>query len=157
MERKSFAWIWAGVGLAAVAVLVVSGLSRRPQADFASVPNPMQPIIVEPIQPAGAESAPVTPLVSASAETAPAAETVAAAAPLPADGAERIRTIQTALRAAGYDPGPADGKLGRMTQKAIRDFQEAQGLSVDGKVGPKTWAKLELYLSQANSTSAGNE
>jgi peptidoglycan hydrolase-like protein with peptidoglycan-binding domain len=58
----------------------------------------------------------------------------------------RVREIQRALVAAGFDPGPADGRLGPRTKVAIHDFQQANGLEPDGKVGPKTWSKLEPYL-----------
>ena len=57
------------------------------------------------------------------------------------------REIQTALKNAGYYMGEIDGKIGRLTTKAIEDFQEANGLGVDGKVGPKTWSVLSKYLS----------
>lgn len=57
------------------------------------------------------------------------------------------REIQTALKNAGYYIGEIDGKLGRMSRKAIEDFQEANGLTVDGKVGPKTWSALAKYLT----------
>lgn len=50
--------------------------------------------------------------------------------------------IQQALKAAGYDPGDIDGKLGSKTRKAVRAFQKANGLNPDGKVGPKTWNAL---------------
>jgi peptidoglycan hydrolase-like protein with peptidoglycan-binding domain len=33
-----------------------------------------------------------------------------------------------------------------MTRKAIEEFQKANGLEVDGKVGPKTWRVLSKYL-----------
>jgi peptidoglycan hydrolase-like protein with peptidoglycan-binding domain len=57
------------------------------------------------------------------------------------------RQIQTALKNAGYYIGEIDGKLGRMSRKAIEDFQEANGLAVDGKVGPKTWSALGRYIT----------
>ncbi|MCM8794528.1 MAG: peptidoglycan-binding protein [Candidatus Omnitrophica bacterium] len=62
-------------------------------------------------------------------------------------GAARAADIQTALRRAGYYDGPIDGKVGRKTTKAIKEFQRAHGLKADGKVGPKTWAALSQYLS----------
>ncbi|WP_205753862.1 N-acetylmuramoyl-L-alanine amidase [Gottfriedia acidiceleris] len=36
----------------------------------------------------------------------------------------------------------ADGIFGPLTEKAVKDFQKKNKLTVDGKVGPKTWAKL---------------
>ncbi len=50
--------------------------------------------------------------------------------------------IQTALKTKGYDPGPIDGIRGRGTIAAIKAFQGAHGLLVDGIVGPQTMAKL---------------
>jgi len=38
--------------------------------------------------------------------------------------------------------GGADGSFGPGTDKALRMFQEANGLEPDGKCGPKTWAML---------------
>ncbi len=58
-----------------------------------------------------------------------------------------VREIQAALKNAGYYTGLVDGKKGPMTKKAIVDFQKANGLAVDGKVGTKTWAALSKYLS----------
>ncbi|MCM8774100.1 MAG: peptidoglycan-binding protein [Candidatus Omnitrophica bacterium] len=54
--------------------------------------------------------------------------------------------IQTALKNAGFSPGPIDGKLGPKTKKAIIEFQKREGLVPDGKVGRKTWEKLCKYL-----------
>lgn len=161
MERKSLGWIWAGVGLLAVLVLIGSGLRRRPRLELAPVTNPAQPIIVEPISPNPAAPLPASlgPSEGAASPTTESLspEAVADAAPLPSEGPERIRRIQQALLVAGYNPGPVDGKMGRLTQKAIRDFQEAQGLSVDGKVGPKTWSRLEPYLRTATSTTTAHD
>jgi peptidoglycan hydrolase-like protein with peptidoglycan-binding domain len=56
------------------------------------------------------------------------------------------KDIQTALKNAGFDPGTPDGKLGKMTRQAIKDFQKANGLDADGKVGKKTWELLSPYL-----------
>lgn len=67
---------------------------------------------------------------------------------LPQDSLQRTRTIQLALKQAGYYGGNVDGKSGPLTQKAVEDFQKANGLKADGKVGPVTWAELGKYLPQ---------
>lgn len=70
----------------------------------------------------------------------------------PASGAfEKPTTelIQQALQNAGLYTGKVDGDLGPRTKRAIREFQEQNGLSADGKVGPKTWQKLSPYLATA--------
>lgn len=56
--------------------------------------------------------------------------------------AYNVRDIQTRLKAAGFDPGPIDGVMGPRTRAAIRAFQQAKGLTVDGVVGPQTWGAL---------------
>jgi peptidoglycan hydrolase-like protein with peptidoglycan-binding domain len=61
--------------------------------------------------------------------------------------------IQKSLKNAGFDPGEIDGKLGRQARKAIRDFQKANGLTADGKVGPKTWNELLKYADKAEAVS----
>jgi len=70
---------------------------------------------------------------------------------LPPSGPYRptVHKIQTALKNAGYYTGLVDGKKGPMTKKAIEDFQRANNLGVDGKVGPKTWIVLSPYLNPA--------
>lgn len=57
-----------------------------------------------------------------------------------------VKQIQMALQNAGYSPGPIDGRMGKQTRSAIRQFQSAHNLAVDGKVGKKTWAVLQDYL-----------
>ena len=46
--------------------------------------------------------------------------------------AKEIQAVQQALAAAGIDPGPIDGKLGRQTREAVRDAQIRLGLPADG-------------------------
>lgn len=69
---------------------------------------------------------------------------------LPEDPFGRTKTIQTALKQAGYYTGNIDGKGGPLTQKAIEDFQRAKGLKADGKVGPITWGELAKYSLPEN-------
>jgi len=58
-----------------------------------------------------------------------------------------IDDLQQALSSAGYDPGPVDGTFGRRTEAAVVAFQEANGLSVDGRVGPETASALSSALA----------
>lgn len=55
---------------------------------------------------------------------------------------EVVTTLQTQLKARGFDPGPVDGVFGPGTEQAVRLFQQAQGMAVDGVVGPATWSAL---------------
>lgn len=41
-----------------------------------------------------------------------------------------VRSIQRALLAAGHNPGPIDGVVGRETMKAVRDYQDEKSLAV---------------------------
>ncbi len=58
---------------------------------------------------------------------------------------EWVSYAQQLLTNAGYPPQDhqIDGLFGPMTQEAVRDFQGAHGLTVDGVIGPQTWAALE--------------
>jgi hypothetical protein len=48
-----------------------------------------------------------------------------------------VALVQQRLAAKGYDVGSVDGKLGRRTVTAIKDFQADRGLPRDGKVTPQ--------------------
>ncbi len=56
------------------------------------------------------------------------------------------RQAQKALAAAGYYQGNVDGKEGPQTKKAIKAFQQANGLKSDGVVGAATTEALAKYL-----------
>ncbi len=56
-------------------------------------------------------------------------------------GAE-VRKIQEKLKNLDYYYGPVDGEFGGGTDAAVRSFQKAKGLKVDGRVGPMTWKVL---------------
>ena len=53
-----------------------------------------------------------------------------------------VRNLQTMLNALGYHCGRADGIFGDRTKAAVRAFQRANGLKVDGIVGRQTKARL---------------
>ncbi|MFZ1495905.1 MAG: peptidoglycan-binding domain-containing protein, partial [Saprospiraceae bacterium] len=54
---------------------------------------------------------------------------------------EKIRQIQLALRAKGYDPGPIDNILGSLTRAALEKYQTAMKLPV-GKLDTETLRSL---------------
>jgi len=57
-----------------------------------------------------------------------------------------IKQVQRALKNAGFYKGSVDGKMGPSTRKAIREFQKANGLKADGRVGKETWSELSKHL-----------
>lgn len=57
-----------------------------------------------------------------------------------------LKQIQTALKNAGFDPGSIDGRKGAKTDNAIKSFQAAYGIKVDGVVGRNTWKLLRRFL-----------
>ena len=60
-------------------------------------------------------------------------------------GDTSVRKLQQRLAALGYQPGRADGKRGAKTRRAIRWFQAAHGLNVDGKFSEQL---LEMVLKE---------
>ena len=56
-----------------------------------------------------------------------------------------VKRLQEKLKALGYELGTwgADGFFGNDTLSAVRAFQQANGLTVDGIVGTATWSVLE--------------
>ena len=60
-------------------------------------------------------------------------KTAQASAPATTDRQSLVKDIQAGLAALGYNPGPADGLMGKKTANAIEAFQKDAGLPVDGK------------------------
>ncbi len=60
-----------------------------------------------------------------------------------------VGTLQQRLRTLGYYSGNIDQIFGSATQTAVRNFQRAYGLNVDGIVGPLTWAALDNAVGSA--------
>lgn len=70
-----------------------------------------------------------------------------------------IRAAQRHLAALGYDPGRADGVLGKKTKNAIKHFQVDAELAVDGELTPRIEVFLEKAYSQqrAGNTATGQQ
>ncbi len=60
-----------------------------------------------------------------------------------------VPAVQVAMKAAGFDVGSADGKMGPRTQETLKKFQAAHGLKPDGKIGLQTLTALKSYLQPA--------
>ena len=58
-----------------------------------------------------------------------------------------IPALQDLLRARGHMV-LADGIFGQTTESAVKSFQAAERLSVDGIVGPQTWGALIIDVSE---------
>ena len=65
----------------------------------------------------------------------------------PGDTGSQVKLLQKALAALGYSPGKADGDYGPATEAAVKLFQTAKGLTVDGIAGAHTIATLQKALS----------
>lgn len=58
------------------------------------------------------------------------------------DENDEVANIQKALRNKGYYEGKVDGKFGKGTLAAVKDFQAVNGLTSDGECGKKTLTSL---------------
>lgn len=66
---------------------------------------------------------------------------------LPSLSDPEVKKLQKNLKKLGYKPGAIDGLEGDNTTKAVKAFQRAEGLTVDGKAGAKTKAKINHILN----------
>jgi len=69
---------------------------------------------------------------------------------------EEVTTLQELLLAHGFDPGSVDSVFGPNTDAAVRAFQAAKGLAVDGVVGKLTWAALSYGAIQVPEETPGD-
>jgi peptidoglycan hydrolase-like protein with peptidoglycan-binding domain len=61
--------------------------------------------------------------------------------------ARQIAEVQSRLAALGYDPGPADGRIGRQTGAAVREFQRDARMPVSGRIDDRLLAILKQEAS----------
>jgi TPR repeat protein len=62
------------------------------------------------------------------------------------DGSGPVRALQRHLAAAGFSPGPIDGRYGPLTERAVRRLQAVRHLRVDGVAGQQTLGQLRRAL-----------
>ena len=60
------------------------------------------------------------------------------------DKGAQVKALQALLIGYGYSCGKSgvDGDYGSATKEAVKKYQKANGLTVDGLAGTKTWAKM---------------
>jgi peptidoglycan hydrolase-like protein with peptidoglycan-binding domain len=80
------------------------------------------------------------------------------AAPAPVEATkDTVRKVQTALKARGYDPGPADGVIGARTSEALRSFESANGMAADGIIDTDVLAMLAAPEAQPTPAAAARD
>ena len=67
-----------------------------------------------------------------------------------------VAAMQYILARRGYPPGAIDAVFGPMTDRALRNFQSALGLSADGLAGPATIAGLRHGAASRGTTPVVN-
>ena len=75
----------------------------------------------------------------------------------PGSTGDDVRRLQRALaRQLLWKPfGPITGAFDASLETSVKSFQAANGLAVDGLVGPATWVKLPAYLEASPTLAAG--
>ena len=89
------------------------------------------------------------------------------------DEGEGVKKIQSALKEKGFYSGPVNGKFGPMTEEALKSFQKAKGIEVDGIAGAVTQellyaqpvqptqsaesAKTDSSSNSSDTASSGND
>ncbi len=69
------------------------------------------------------------------------------------DNHHPVTTLQHLLRAQKQTVA-VDGIFGAKTEAAVKAFQKAKKLSVDGQVGPKTWAAIIITVKKGSKGDA---
>ena len=130
----------AAAGVAAASVFVAAPLVPQVPSTAAEV-APVQapapsPVVTAAVLPPAPEPPP-SPQVAPSSDpiaAAPAAMPEPAAAPPPALARDDIKEIQTRLLSFGFNPGPLDGEVGRMTVGAVMNYQQQRGRAQTGQL-----------------------
>jgi peptidoglycan hydrolase-like protein with peptidoglycan-binding domain len=104
------------------------------------------------LAPAGLAATEATAATGATGTT----HAVAANWPVVKQGArgERVRAIQLLLRQQGVRGIIVDGTFGKDTTAAVKTFQRAKRLVVDGHVGPASWQKLVVTVRRGSRGDA---
>lgn len=101
--------------------------------------SPSDPVISE-----GKESIAETIKPVETVQTTPATGSVVISMETQRKGSKgtQVKVLQWLLSLNGYNVGTVDGIFGSKTLAAVKAYQQAKGLSVDGVVGKNTWKTL---------------
>ncbi|WP_026688983.1 peptidoglycan-binding protein [Alteribacter aurantiacus] len=70
------------------------------------------------------------------------------------DEGQAVAALQESLQELGYFESEVDGEFDRGTHDAVKSFQSAKEILVDGLAGPQTYGTLHVALSGSNETQA---
>ena len=73
----------------------------------------------------------------------------------PGDSGAAVKAVQKRLKALGYYSGTVDGDYGNGTKSAVKAFQKANGLTVNGVANSKTIKKLNSSSAKKATSSGG--
>jgi peptidoglycan hydrolase-like protein with peptidoglycan-binding domain len=76
----------------------------------------------------------------------------------PGSSGDDVKRLQRVLaRMLLWNPfGPITGVFDGSLETSVKDFQQSNGLTADGVVGPTTWAKLPAYREASPTLRAGS-
>ena len=130
------------------------GLSRKEFARLQSQVGMLDERVTQLERASGASSGPLSAV--------PSSEPAATPEPAPSESGPApslkpsTREIQQALKNAGFYQGALDGKMGATTREAVKEFQRVHGLTDDGVVGKRTWAKLRAFVDLSGKNGEAN-
>lgn len=70
---------------------------------------------------------------------------------------QTVERVQEALNDKGFHAGHTDGVIGPNTRKALRNFQQDEGLQASGELNQETLAALGVEAQAAGAGSAGGQ
>ncbi|WP_157450182.1 peptidoglycan-binding domain-containing protein [Bradyrhizobium sp. ARR65] len=68
-----------------------------------------------------------------------------------------IRQVQQALDKNGFSAGPTDGRWGRETENAAKQFQQSKQIQANGQLDQQTVADLGLDVSRFSQSQGGRK
>jgi Putative peptidoglycan binding domain len=125
--RTELPWKKIAIVGSIVVVVLIAGLAAAGVFSSSSTPRTVPPVNVT---------------ITTSQTTTVQHHTTVVAAPAttlkPGDTGPQVRVLQRALNTLGYAVGTVDGFYGPKTEAAVKEFQQAAGLTADGVFGPQS-------------------